>query len=304
MNASYNASTYRVQNPSTPPDGSQQNLLKSKPEVERWPGESDFLASTWAFTLSLHSLWSLPIVIIQHGGLVFLLIYMLLLAILGAPLLLLEMFLGQYSGLAPIRVFRHLSPVLTGLGLAMCIQAAIRAVLELGVLMWMGQGMFRLFYQQKISDGLFSQDILNREDSSLEALGTLSTQLLLVLGIATLTVFVLVVAGTKSVGKVCMVTVPACFMIIVTLSIRACLTKGGSQGVLMFHDHCYPCYTSMPCYRRSSGCSYVSSPRLEFVEGTNYLARGCQPSDFLPTARAGGHHRLLQVQQVPTQHCP
>ena len=164
----------------------------------------------------------------------FLLIYMLLLAILGAPLLLLEMFLGQYSGLAPIRVFRHLSPVLTGLGLAMCIQAAIRAVLELGVLMWMGQGMFRLFYQQKISEGLFSQDILNREDASLEDLGTLSTQLLLVLGIATLTVFVLVVAGTKSVGKVCMVTVPACFMIIVTLVIRACLATGGPQGVLSF----------------------------------------------------------------------
>eukprot|EP00092_Neocalanus_flemingeri_P033013 GFUD01035905.1.p1 GENE.GFUD01035905.1~~GFUD01035905.1.p1 ORF type:complete len:666 (-),score=128.90 GFUD01035905.1:19-2016(-) len=234
VNASYNASTYRVQNPSTPPDGSQQNLLKLEADVERWPGESDFLASTWAFTLSLHSLWSLPIVIIQHGGLVFLLIYMLLLAILGAPLLLLEMFLGQYSGLAPIRVFRHLSPVLTGLGLAMCIQAAIRAVLELGVLMWMGQGMFRLFYHQKISEGLFSQDILNREDASLEALGTVSTQLLLVLGIATLTVFVLVVAGTRSVGKVCMVTVPACFMIIVTLVIRACLATGGPQGVLTF----------------------------------------------------------------------
>ena len=144
MNASYYASASRVQNAGTPPDGSQQNLLKSQPKSERWPGGSDFLAYTWAFTLSLHSLWSLSIVIMQHGGLVFLLIYMLLLTMVGAPLLLLEMFLGQYSGLAPIRVFRHLSPVLMGLGLAVCIQASVRAVLELGIAMWMGQGMFRL----------------------------------------------------------------------------------------------------------------------------------------------------------------
>jgi len=234
VNATYNASTYRVQNPSSPPSGSQQNLLKSKSKSERWPRGSDFLASTWAFTLSLHSLWSLPIVIIQHGGLVFLLIYMLLLAILGAPLLLLEMFLGQYSGLAPIRVFRHLSPVLTGLGLAMCIQASLRAVLELGVSMWLGQGMFRLFYQQTIREEMFEEDILNKEDSSLESLGALSTQLLLVLGIAALTVFVLVVAGTRAVGKVCMVAVPACYMLLVTLVIRTCLCTGGPQGVLTF----------------------------------------------------------------------
>ena len=102
------------------------------------------MAYTWAFTLSLHSLWSLSIVIMQHGGLVFLLIYMLLLTMVGAPLLLLEMFLGQYSGLAPIRVFRHLSPVLMGLGVTICIQASVKAVLELGTAMWMGQGMFRL----------------------------------------------------------------------------------------------------------------------------------------------------------------
>jgi len=234
VNATYNGSTHRVQNPGSPPSGSQQNLLKSKPKSEQWPRGSDFLASTWAFTLSLHSLWSLPIVIIQHGGLVFLLIYMLLLVILGAPLLLLEMFLGQYSGLAPVRVFKHLSPILTGLGIAMCIQASVRAVLELGVTMWMGQGMFRLFYQQKISEDMFREDILNQEEASLESLGSLSTQLLLVLGIAALTVFVLVVAGTRSVGKVCMVTVPTCYMLMVTLVIRTCLTTGGPQGVLTF----------------------------------------------------------------------
>ena len=60
-----------------------------------WPGSTDPLAASWAFTLSLHSLWSLPITVLQQGGLAFLLAYTLTLAILGAPLLLTEMFLGQ-----------------------------------------------------------------------------------------------------------------------------------------------------------------------------------------------------------------
>merc|ERR1711963_249784 len=44
---------------------------------------------------------------------------------------------------------------------------------------------------------------------------------------------VFIVAGTKSVGKVCMVAVPAAFMLMMTLTIRACLATGGPQGVLL-----------------------------------------------------------------------
>lgn len=235
VNADYSTGTgtYRVQQ--TPPqDGSQHNLLKPKTKSERWPGGTDFLASAWAFTLSLHSLLVLPIVIIQHGGVVFLLIYLVLLIILGAPLLLLEMFLGQYSRLSPGLLFRHLCPVLGGLGLALSIQSCIRAVLELGTAMWLGQGMFQLFHHQQIKEEMFLQQILYSEDASLDSLGSLSMQLVLVLGIAALAVFILVVAGTRAVGKVCMVSVPACFMLIVTLVIRACLETGGPEGVLTF----------------------------------------------------------------------
>ena len=66
-------------------------------EHEQWPRGSDHLFTCWAFTISLHSLWTLPMVIVRQGGLAFLLIYAILVALLGAPLLLLELALGQYS---------------------------------------------------------------------------------------------------------------------------------------------------------------------------------------------------------------
>jgi len=69
-------------------------------------------------------------------------------------------------------------------------------------------------------------------DSSLEELGGLRNQVLLVLGIAALSTFVFIVAGTRSVGKVSMVAVPAAFMLLMTLTIRACLASGGPQGVI------------------------------------------------------------------------
>jgi SNF family Na+-dependent transporter len=99
--------------------------------------------------------------------------------------------------------------------------------------MWSGHSLFHLFSYQKIGQEFFNRDILDREDSSLGELGGLRNQILMVLGIATLTTFVFIVAGTKSVGKVCMVAVPAAFMLMMTLTIRACLATGGPQGVLL-----------------------------------------------------------------------
>ena len=95
-------------------------------EQEQWPRGSDHLFTCWAFTISLHSLWTLPMVIVQQGGLAFLLIYAILVALLGAPLLLLELALGQYSALPTARLYRHLCPLLSGLGLAFTVLASVR----------------------------------------------------------------------------------------------------------------------------------------------------------------------------------
>ena len=65
-------------------------------------------------------------VIVQQGGLAFLLIYAILVALLGAPLLLLELALGQYSALPTSRLYRYLCPLLSGLGLAFTVLASVR----------------------------------------------------------------------------------------------------------------------------------------------------------------------------------
>ena len=99
-------------------------------------------------------------VVLQHGGVTFLLMYTVMLGLLGWPLLVLEAVLGQYSSLAPGHLYRHLCPLLAGLGIAVCLQAAVRALLNLGVLMWAALTCYALFSRQEIADGFFARDIL------------------------------------------------------------------------------------------------------------------------------------------------
>ena len=105
-------------------------------------------------------------------------------------------------------------------------------MLELTVLMWSGEGIQHLFSQQSITKDWFPRDILSMADSSLLELGSLRTELLIVLTVASVCTFLMVVAGTRSIGKVSMVCVAACFMLLVTLTIRVSLAPGGPQGVL------------------------------------------------------------------------
>ena len=107
-------------------------------------------------------------VVLQHGGVTFLLMYTVMLGILGWPLLVLEAVLGQYSSLAPGHLYRHLCPLLAGLGLAVCLQAAVRALLDLGVLMWAALTCYALFSRQEIADGFFARDILAQVSNHLQ----------------------------------------------------------------------------------------------------------------------------------------
>jgi len=94
---------------------------------------------------------------------------------------------------------------MTGVGVAVMVQAAVRSVLELGLLMWCGQVMFRLFYAREeiLPDSkLFYKEVLTiSEDTDLENLGSLNTQLVLVLGVAALIVLVLMIGGVRSVAR-------------------------------------------------------------------------------------------------------
>ena len=168
----------------------------------------------------------------QQGGVTFLLMFSVLLVILGGPLVMLEAVLGQYSGLAPAQLYRHLCPLLTGLGLTVCLQAALRAMLELATLAWAALAFYSLFSSQSLQDGFLYRDILDKGEASLEEVGQLGGQQALVLCIVSVLVFLLTSPGPRGLGKLGLLLVPVSFMLMVTLVIRSCLAPGAPAGIL------------------------------------------------------------------------
>ena len=88
-------------------------------------------------------------------------------------------------------LYYHLCPLLGGLGLTLCLQATIRAMLNLAVLMWSTLTFYHLFNNQVIVDDFFKRIIVNQGDSSLESLGELGGHQTLALSIVCVSVFIL-----------------------------------------------------------------------------------------------------------------
>ena len=194
----------------------------------KWPRGADSLASTWAFTLSLHTLLYLPEAVIKHGGVVFLLMYLGLVIILGLPLLILEMFLGQYSTLPVGRLYRHLCPLLSGLGVSLCLIAGLRTVTDLGLAMWSSHGLVTTIKDQSVT----THHNLHYNNTSLDNIKEIIPYNVAALAAVALLTYILVAASVKSIGKVCLLVVPLVYGLLITLVIRSCMDPLGPSAFL------------------------------------------------------------------------
>jgi len=199
----------------------------------RWSRSSDFFFSSLSYTLAPYTVCSLPLSVIKNGGVTFLLMYCLLLIMIGAPLLLVELFLGQYSGRALPSLFRNLVPILRGIGPALCLVAVIRSLIQISAITWMARTVFLLFFTQEIKENMFYDQVLMKpESSNISTLGPLQPELVLCLGISLFLLFILSFLGPRVLGKVCGVLVFFAFGFLITLCIRTSLTPNGPTGVL------------------------------------------------------------------------
>lgn len=88
-----------------------------KPERQQWGNDREFLLTCIAMSVGLGNVWRFPFTAYENGGGAFLIPYIIVLLIVGKPLYLLEMILGQFSNRSAVKVwdiapaFRGAAPV-------------------------------------------------------------------------------------------------------------------------------------------------------------------------------------------------
>ncbi|KAF7287461.1 hypothetical protein GWI33_001427 [Rhynchophorus ferrugineus] len=95
------------------PAGNADNDENSR---SNWDNPIEFVLSCLNYAIGLGNVWRFPYLCYSNGGGAFLLAYFIMLILMGTPIFLLELLIGQYSGLGPDMAFRHIAPIFTGLG--------------------------------------------------------------------------------------------------------------------------------------------------------------------------------------------
>ncbi|XP_049511165.1 sodium-dependent nutrient amino acid transporter 1-like [Dermacentor silvarum] len=113
-------------------------------ELDRaeWAEKTDLFLLFMTATVGLGNVYAFPYAIYTNGYGAYLILYVLFMVVVGQPLYLLEAIMGQFSSCGPLHVFSCF-PLAKGLGLSMCLLAAMRTmdaglVLTQGMLYWVG----------------------------------------------------------------------------------------------------------------------------------------------------------------------
>ena len=92
-------------------------------ERQQWTNPTEFLMSCIAMSVGLGNVWRFPFTAYENGGGAFLIPYLIVLFLIGRPLYLLELGIGQFCSGGCVKVWR-MAPALAGIGYGQVLASA------------------------------------------------------------------------------------------------------------------------------------------------------------------------------------
>ncbi|XP_056449519.1 sodium-dependent proline transporter isoform X1 [Gadus chalcogrammus] len=226
---------------------------------EQWGGKYEFLLSCIGYCVGLGNVWRFPYLCYRNGGGVFLIPYFIMLFFTGVPLFLMELSLGQYGAAGPITVWKC-CPLLKGIGIGMLCVSTLVCLYYNVIIAWTfyylgssfqsplpwsceapanaalcanissGNGSFQspseVFWNEKVLGVVHSKGLHDP--------GPVRWPLALCLLAAWIIIFLCMLKGIRSSGKVVYVTATFPYFVLLVLIIKGATLEGSLQGVAFY----------------------------------------------------------------------
>uniref|UniRef100_A0A8B9C5E2 Transporter n=1 Tax=Anser brachyrhynchus TaxID=132585 RepID=A0A8B9C5E2_9AVES len=236
------------------------------PPRETWAGRYEFLLSCLGYCVGLGNVWRFPYLCYRNGGGVFLIPYFIMLFLTGLPLFLMELSLGQYGPLGPV-LRQPLSPG-AGVGVGMLIVSSLVSLYYNVIIAWTFYYLGSSFQSPlpwscdaprnaelcrvgvpgatvpglglrathvSASEAFWNEQVLGVTHSSgLGDPGPVQWPLALCLLAAWIVVFLCMLKGIRSSGKVVYFTATFPYLVILILIIRGATLSGSLDGVRFY----------------------------------------------------------------------
>ncbi|EHA98645.1 Sodium- and chloride-dependent transporter XTRP3, partial [Heterocephalus glaber] len=219
----------------------------------RWGHPLQFLFACISYSVGLGNVWRFPYLCQTHGGGSFLVPYLIMLIVEGIPLLYLELAVGQCMRQGSIGAWRTISPYLGGVGMASVVVSFFLSIYYNIINAWGFWYLFNSFqdplpwsfcplnanrtgYEEECEKASSTQYFWYRKtlnvSPSIQETGAVQWELALCLVLAWLMVYLCILRGTESTGKVVYFTALLPYCVLIIYLVRGLTLHGATNGLL------------------------------------------------------------------------
>uniref|UniRef100_A0A8C4FCR5 Transporter n=1 Tax=Dicentrarchus labrax TaxID=13489 RepID=A0A8C4FCR5_DICLA len=222
-------------------------------ERPKWDNKIQYLLTCIGFAVGLGNIWRFPYLCQIYGGGAFLIPYLIALVFEGLPLLYLELAIGQRLRMGSIGVWKSISPLLGGVGIASMIVSFLVSIFYNTIIAWVLWYFFHSFQnplpwsQCPLNDNHTGYDVECEKSTSvnyfwyrqtlnitpdIETSGSLQWWLVICLASAWCVVYICFIKGIESMGKAVYVTATFPYLVLTIFLVRALTLPGATDGLV------------------------------------------------------------------------
>ncbi|XP_066485274.1 sodium- and chloride-dependent transporter XTRP3 [Tiliqua scincoides] len=226
------------------------DMEKSRP---LWDNPFQFVFACISYAVGLGNVWRFPYLCQMYGGGGFLVPYLIMLIVEGMPLLYLELAVGQRMRQGSIGAWKAISPYLCGVGFASVVVSFFLSMYYNVINAWAFWYLFHSFqdplpwancplnrnhtgYVDECEQASPTQYFWYRKtlniSPSIEESGSIQWEQAVCLILAWLVVYLCILRGTESTGKVVYVTASLPYIVLIIYLIRGLTLHGAANGLM------------------------------------------------------------------------